>query len=63
MDFSASPSGQIVLNKLKQFMKEEVLPIEETYFSDLRKLDNRWVVLPIIDELKAKAKAQGLCTE
>lgn len=60
MDFSASPSGQIVLNKLKQFMKEEVLPIEETYFSDLRKLDNRWVVLPIIDELKAKAKAQGL---
>ncbi len=60
MDFSASASGQEVLNKLKTFMKEEVLPIEEKYFSDLRKLDNKWVVLPIINELKNKAKQQGL---
>lgn len=60
MDFSASPSGQAVLTKLKQFMQDEVMPIEEAYFSDLRALDNRWVVLPIIDELKAKAKEQGL---
>ena len=60
MDFSASASGQEVLNKLKTFMKEEVLPIEEKYFSDLRKLDNKWVVLPIINELKNKAIQQGL---
>ncbi|GAA3919939.1 acyl-CoA dehydrogenase family protein [Litoribacillus peritrichatus] len=60
MDFSASESGQQVLNKLKQFMKEEVHPIEEAYFKELKALDNSWVVLPVINELKAKAKAQGL---
>lgn len=60
MDFSVSQSGEAILQKLKKFMSEEVLPVEAEYFSELKSLDNSWVVLPIINELKNKAKALGL---
>ena len=60
MDFNPSPQGAEILQKVKDFMANEVLPVEDAYFSELRALDNSWVVLPIIEELKAKAKAQGL---
>ena len=51
---------EAILQKLKKFMSEEVLPVEAEYFSELKSLDNSWVVLPIINELKNKAKALGL---
>ncbi|MFC3151703.1 acyl-CoA dehydrogenase family protein [Litoribrevibacter euphylliae] len=60
MDFSASPQGQEVLDRLKRFMKEEVFPVEDEYFKELKRQENPWVVLPVINELKAKAKEQGL---
>lgn len=60
MDFAISAAGKDTYERLKKFMREEVLPVEDEYFATLRSLENRWVVLPIIDELKAKAKAQGL---
>src|SRR6056297_675671 len=60
MDFNISDKGQDYLNRVKQFMKDEIFPIEEQYHKELASLDNRWVVLPIIQELKEKAKAQGL---
>ena len=60
MDFNISERGQDYLNRVKQFMKDEIFPIEEQYHKELASLDNRWVVLPIIRELKEKAKAQGL---
>ncbi|WP_097460726.1 acyl-CoA dehydrogenase family protein [Mangrovitalea sediminis] len=60
MDFNPSAKGQDYLNRVKAFMRDEILPIEEDYYRELRSLDNRWVVLPIIRELKAKARAQGL---
>jgi alkylation response protein AidB-like acyl-CoA dehydrogenase len=60
MDFNPSPKGAEILQKVKDFMKNEVLPVEDAYFSELRSLDNSWVVLPVIEELKSKAKAQGL---
>lgn len=60
MDFNPSPKGAEILQKVKDFMKNEVLPVEDAYFSELRSLDNSWVVLPVIEELKSKAKSQGL---
>ncbi|MDX5298753.1 MAG: acyl-CoA dehydrogenase family protein, partial [Gammaproteobacteria bacterium] len=60
MDFNLSPRGQDVLKQVKAFMRDEILPIEDAYFKELRSLENRWVVLPVIDALKAKAKALGL---
>lgn len=60
MDFEISAAGKDTYERLKKFMRDEVLPVEDEYFATLRSLENRWVVLPIIDELKAKARAQGL---
>lgn len=60
MDFNPSEKGAKVLQQVTDFVNNEILPIEKAYFQELRSLDNSWVVLPIIKELKAKAKAQGL---
>lgn len=60
MDFQLSAKGQDYYQRVKAFMDEEVLPIEADYYRQLHSLENRWVVLPIIEELKAKARAQGL---
>ena len=60
MDFELSEKGQDFYNRVRQFMKDEIEPIEADYFRELHSLDNPWVVLPVIEELKAKAKAQGL---
>ena len=60
MDFELSEKGQDFYNRVRQFMKDEIEPIEAHYFRELHSLDNPWVVLPVIEELKAKAKAQGL---
>ncbi len=65
MNFSYSEATNTYLNKIKAFMEEEINPIEEEYFRDLIAKNNgpdwkNWSVPPIIEELKQKAKAQGL---
>lgn len=60
MDFELSEKGADYLKRVRQFMKEEIAPVEPEYLRELRSLDNPWVVLPVIEELKAKAKSQGL---
>jgi acyl-CoA dehydrogenase len=60
MDFSISAKGQDYLERVKRFMADEIYPVEAQYHRELAALDNRWVVLPVIRELKAKAQEQGL---
>ncbi|WP_165856950.1 acyl-CoA dehydrogenase family protein [Marinobacter sp. JSM 1782161] len=60
MDFSPSEKGLDYLNRVKAFIRDEIQPIEATYYADMASLDNRWVELPIIAELKARAREQGL---
>jgi len=60
MDFSISAKGQDYLERVKRFMANEIIPVEAQYHRELAALDNRWVVLPVIRELKAKAREQGL---
>jgi len=60
MDFSISAKGQDYLERVKRFMANEIVPVEAQYHRELAALDNRWVVLPVIHELKAKAREQGL---
>ncbi|MCD8521727.1 MAG: acyl-CoA dehydrogenase family protein [Saccharospirillaceae bacterium] len=60
MDFEHSPKAQDYIKRVKEFMKHEIEPVEEDYLRELHSLDNKWVVLPIIEELKAKARAAGL---
>ncbi|WP_250657573.1 acyl-CoA dehydrogenase family protein [Alkalimarinus coralli] len=60
MDFNLSERAQDYLGRVKSFMEEDILPVEDAYFKELKSLDNPWVVLPVIKTLKEKAKAQGL---
>ena len=60
MDFQHSAQAQDYIQRLSAFIRDEIEPVEEDYLRELHSLENKWVVLPIIDELKAKAKAAGL---
>jgi alkylation response protein AidB-like acyl-CoA dehydrogenase len=61
MDFSYSPRCQEYLDRLRAFMDAHVYPNESTYAAQLAEFgENRWQVIPIIEELKEKAKAADL---
>lgn len=60
MDFTHSERAQDLLQRLTQFHEQEVAPAEEPYLRELMDRDDPWVVLPVIEELKAKAKELGL---
>ena len=46
--------------KLLVFMDEHIYPYEAVYEKQLNEAPTRWTIPPILEELKAKAKAQGL---
>src|ERR1700722_13123628 len=59
MDFTMSDRQKEWLNRVQSFMKSHVRPAVPIY----RKQDEegaRWKVIPIVEELKKKAKAEGL---
>ena len=60
MEFQLSAKAQDYVNRVREFMRTEIEPVEGPFLQELHSLDNKWTVLPIIEELKAKAKAQGL---
>jgi len=60
MDFEYSRKVQDLRARVSRFMEKYVYPAEATYFDFIEQADNRWTVPPIMEELKAKAKAQGL---
>jgi len=60
MDFTPSPRTVELADRLATFMEAEVYPNEGLYQEQLAGGDTRWKVLPIVEELKAKAKAAGL---
>ncbi|MEJ9282067.1 acyl-CoA dehydrogenase [Ureibacillus thermosphaericus] len=61
MDFSFSPKVEELIKKLNHFMEEYIYPNEKVYEEQLTQQENRWsAVPPIIEELKEKAKEQGL---
>jgi acyl-CoA dehydrogenase len=60
MNFDYSEKVQELREELMQFMDEHVYPNEKTYSEQLNAAESRWTVLPIMEELKEKAKAQDL---
>lgn len=60
MDFTPSDRSRDFLSRVQAFMKEHIDPIEFDYHRQLQSLENRWTVLPLIDQLKAKARSAGL---
>lgn len=61
MDFSFSPKVKELQEKLNAFMDEYIYPNEKVYEEQLNQQETRWsAVPPIMEELKVKAKEQGL---
>ncbi|MDF0725430.1 acyl-CoA dehydrogenase [Cytobacillus sp. S13-E01] len=61
MNFSYSEKVATLQQRVNAFMNEYVYPNERLYEEQLNKQENRWSeVPPIMEELKEKAKAQGL---
>ncbi len=63
MDFDYSPRQREWLKRVGDFMERHVYPAEHTYHEQMsaaREKGNPWIVVPIVEELKAKAKAQSL---
>ena len=55
----SSARAKELLERLTVFMAEHIYPNEKTYQEQIETGD-RWQVPPLMDELKAKAKAAGL---
>lgn len=60
MDFAPSDRSREYLSRVQAFMQEHIDPVEAEYHRQLQKLEDKWVVLPLIDDLKAKARSAGL---
>ena len=60
MDFSHSAKAADYLQRVSDFIRTEIEPVEPEYLRTLRDRDDPWVVLPVVEELKAKAREQGL---
>ena len=55
-----SQEAQPLLDRLAKFMDEHIYPNEETYAEQLHAMENRFATVPLMEELKAKAKEAGL---
>jgi acyl-CoA dehydrogenase len=62
MDFSSSPRAQSYVQRLSAFMHEQVLPAEPEYCAQLQNVCDwrSWKQPPVMETLKAKARAAGL---
>ncbi len=64
MDFSPSPRAAELTERVRAFVAAEIDPVEPQYHRDLAALragaGDVWTPLPLIAELQAKAREQGL---
>jgi len=63
MNFDYTPKMKEWIKRVSDFMDRHVYPAEKTYTEQMaaaREKGNPWIVVPVVEELKAKAKSQGL---
>ncbi|KAL6462597.1 hypothetical protein MHYP_G00290190 [Metynnis hypsauchen] len=61
--FLQSPRGHAVLQQVKEFMRQHILPAQQQimeYYAKHTDGPQRWQTPPVLEELKAKARAAGL---
>lgn len=58
--FEFSEKSKQLQTQLLAFMDDHIYPNERNYAEQLANSDNRYAAMPLMDELKAKAKAAGL---
>jgi acyl-CoA dehydrogenase len=59
VNFDYTPKVQELRKRLIAFMDEHIYPNEAAYYAHVRS-DKRWTTVPIIEELKPKARKAGL---
>ena len=60
MNFDFSPKVVELSSRIAGFMKSHVYPNESAYYEFLDRGASRWVIPPIMEDLKQKARAAGL---
>lgn len=65
MHFDASPRSKDYQQRVRAFIAQHITPIEHDYWEQVLARRNggdwtRWTIPPVVEELKAKAKAEGL---
>ena len=60
MDFEYSARTKKYLEQIRAFMDAHILPNEPVYAQQVESASSRWTVPPVMEELKARARAQGL---
>lgn len=65
MDFELSPKAKDYVKRTRAFIKEHIEPIELEFWQDIYENQNhgdwtRWGMPEVVEELKAKARAEGL---
>ncbi|MDB5590517.1 acyl-CoA dehydrogenase family protein [Enterovirga sp.] len=58
--FEITPRAERLRERLAAFMEEHVYPAEHVYEEFVAKAADRWTVPPVMEELKRKARAEGL---
>ena len=60
MNFDFSPKTERLKAQVLSFMDREVYPAEAVFERQLNEAPSRWQIPPVMEELKRKAKAEGL---
>ncbi len=60
MDFTFSERQLHWRDRVRAFMNEHVLPAQQRYHAEIAEGPTRWKPVPVIEELKQKARAAGL---
>jgi acyl-CoA dehydrogenase len=60
MDFEPSDKVKRLEAQVREFVEREVYPAEAVFERQLNEAPSRWQIPPVLEELKAKARAAGL---
>jgi acyl-CoA dehydrogenase len=60
MGFEFSDKATELRNRIAAFMDKHVTPNEESFWQELDSAKDRWGAVPVVEELKRTARAQGL---
>jgi len=60
LDFEQSEHVNVLTERVRRFMQQEVYPAEKLYYEQEHTAADRWTWQPVLRELRAKAKLQGL---
>src|SRR4029077_5329480 len=58
--FEMSAKATELHGRLIDFARKECLPAEEVFADQIKRASDRWQPVPVMEELKKKAKAKGL---